>query len=893
MRYLDMESKVRKTLKPRLREAVQPLKPKTVPGKPAAGNDPAAAGVKPVQQNIDPKTGLVKISPNLTGRFETFEHVLDNMIYHHGTSIMLKGTTGIGKTTLVKQLAKLLGLSLIVIEAPHITEEEVINIPFIVFSPLRNTGTAYTDSLSVKEWNVELSQSHLAYQLQEAVRLTDQQYMATVSKFDSNTMALYQAFDGDVGHIPPMIQKIRQKFRVILFIDEFMRQTGHAVRNIMRGILDRKIGNDNMPAGVYTIYASNFSDVGQTVEPLNMNMDFKHIEYKPPTKDEFFHYLIGRFESDQNVKLNPVVINSFYNALSDEHLSFDDLEKEIRTSPRRWEDLLLYINANIPVQSKDDAAALIANIKSNFSSEKDVSSLYEFVVDIVNDIIAKTGGAAFKDTKPLSSGDWRSILRNQIKTKIKLGDARKYVPVVMGNPGIGKTSEMAHICDEMNLRLISINCSTLSSDEITGIPVPKTKKANSPGITTDFAEPALYKKLVSDMDNVTQAFMRDPKVSAEKKKQFQQQRYKYVVFFDELNRVNNSRVFNSLRRVILEKSFNDDVKLPNDVIVVAAMNPNDRGTSELTGHLKDAIDLIDAQPSWSKLLKYLDNRINSPEDEPLKDYSAQAKFMARKIVTEFGETFNRKTTVKRDDRPSKMSSDELPFNLKVEDLELYISPREYTTMFGDIVQGLERLMNRKTPATENDFYRLIVQKIDHTIDGILTKHETESPQFKLAIASWVKSRVPEFMVKKRTSVGLEGMLDLTLEDNTKHLKDDPDFVNYARNFDTNRFNEEMTLYFEKLFEKEKTFYDALLKQKHSKKAFEQGKIQILDDTVDDVSYIVNEIRMAVKAHDLSNEVVDGLETALVNSLTKVLEDEISDDLFNQLHSKILDIFGAK
>ena len=50
------------------------------------------------------------------------EQVLDNMRLKHGTGLLLAGTTGIGKTTFVEDFAKLIGLSLIVIEAPHVTE---------------------------------------------------------------------------------------------------------------------------------------------------------------------------------------------------------------------------------------------------------------------------------------------------------------------------------------------------------------------------------------------------------------------------------------------------------------------------------------------------------------------------------------------------------------------------------------------------------------------------------------------------------------------------------------------------------------------------------------------------------------------------------------------------
>ena len=72
---------------------------------------------------------------------ELVKHYLQHMTLYseEGVSttggIMLSSSAGVGKTTCIKKIAKLLGLGIVVIEAPHIVEETIINIPFIVKLP--------------------------------------------------------------------------------------------------------------------------------------------------------------------------------------------------------------------------------------------------------------------------------------------------------------------------------------------------------------------------------------------------------------------------------------------------------------------------------------------------------------------------------------------------------------------------------------------------------------------------------------------------------------------------------------------------------------------------------------------------------------------------------------
>lgn len=816
---------------------------------------------------IPTQTRMVSISSTAVNtRAKTLEQVLDNMAVQSGTGIILTGATGIGKTTFIKQLGKLLGMNVELIEAPHITEEHLINIPFVTFLPTGATRTGQVD-LDPTKINIALAQSHLASLLKSSKPVPDSQYKGLVQRFDNNTRALYQKLGGNEETIPDEIAELRGRYRTILFLDEYWRQTSMNVRNILRGILNGRIGNDRIPPGVYTIYASNVRDVGQTIEDIPTNADFKMVDFKPPTKDEFFHFLISNAQ-ENNITLNPELVNAFHKALDDSHISYDDAETAIRTSPRRWQQLLLYINANLPVDSKAKAQALLANVEANFRSEDDKSGLHKLVDTVVRDVIEATGGKEFRDEKALDAGQWRSTLEQQIETKIKMGDSRSYVPVVMGAPGIGKTTQMHDVADRLNLRLIVIDASTLTTDDVTGIPVPRREVSEArDDLSVGFAEPALYKRIMQDAQEADQQFLQDPHVPEEKKAAYKKQKFKYLLFFDELNRVGNQNVFNSLRRVILDKSFNDQTHLPGSMIVVAAMNPDDKGTAELTGHLKDAVDLIDAMPSWQAFEAYMDSYENSAR---MSKYPQEARVMSRKLLDGFVETFAIKTGTK------KIPRDARKFNIKLSaDEIMYVSPREYASLYAELVAAVSRELKRLDPDNtqhEKQFYDAAVQKFESTLKWIMEKHKIESPQFLMAVASWLTQQMPQFMIKQRTGASLEAMLDEVLSDPSQHLRDNANFVNYARNFERNKFTEDLLNYINRMVEQEKNKYDIWAKDQVSKKKLEDGKLVVVKELWSKLEAVNEEIYLAAKAFDLSADILDTLDQTVIDALVKISEE---------------------
>ena len=850
----------------------------------APATSPAAATTTTKAAKV---TNKVQVSSSsLDTRTHQLEQVMDNMIISHGTGLMLAGSTGIGKTTFVKQLGRLMGLPVVLVEAPHITEEHLINIPFIVFDPVTKSGHSQSVNVSAQNFHVQLGQSHLATELAKKKAVPDATLLNIMRSADANLKQLWHNMGGDETTIPQEIAEVRSHYRVILFLDEYFRQTSANVRNILRGILNGRIGNDRIPAGTYVIYASNLTDVGQTIEEIPLNADFKKMEYQPPTKEEFMHYFTSKFEKDTGVPLKPEVVSAFDEALKDEHISYDDLNTEIRTSPRRWEQILLYVNASVPVKSEADAAALLSNVKAQFQQGEQVSNLHKMTDDVVRKIIADTSGGQFGDTKALAPKDWRDTLKHQIETKIKLGDSRAYIPVVAGLPGIGKTAQAADVAQKMNMLLVPVDCSTLSADEITGIPVPKSEGHK---MAVEFSEPALYQKIMNDIEEDTAAYMSDPSVSAERKKAFQSQPYKYLIFFDELNRVKSANVFNSLRRVILEKSFNDQTHLPKESIVIAAMNPYDKGTVELTGHLKDATDYVDTAPDWDATVKHWENSV-LPSSK-FASRSDQSKTVATDIVKAFADTFAVKKPMPGHDAASRK------FFIKMGDDTIYISPREYTTMLQDLVAGVDRVV-RKAAGMDSDQYQKALAdaawtKLSSTLSWILDKHQVDSPQFMAMVKGWLTDYSARFLIKTRKAAALEDMLDIVMADPSQHLKDDLDFVNYVNNFQLNQFAEDFENYLQKVFKAGKKPASAILDPTHPKKIMKDDKVLSSGEKTSKVEFLINELRQAAKAHDLSADMVDRMEESVITSLGDLVGSDINIDEFTQLLDKVHEIFPKK
>jgi MoxR-like ATPase len=823
-------------------------------------------------------------SPDFQSQIDFMAGVIDNMLSGANKRILVGGKTGLGKTSFVKQFAKVFGFPTIIVEIPHIVEEQMINIPFVIFDKNGQSSQGYDQVKMEKEGSspkVELGSSYLATKLANLTKLSDVEYRTKVNSYDSTLKELIRQFE---EQYPGTIAKVRSKYDKILFLDEYFRQTTPAIRNILRNILNDRIGNDIIPAGTYVMYASNLEDVSGSIDPQSSHTTFFQKKFKAPTKSQWLSYTVSSAVG-QGVHIKQEVVDAFDKSLKDEHVSYDDLNLEIRTSPRRWSDIFIYINNAFPFKSPDELGILKTTIKKQFQNDQgNTSDLYN-VVEALLARLAIQSNIDPKKVKEVSPEQWRDVLAQQVMTVMQSKGMKKYVPVIQGLPGVGKTAIGGTFENPpYNMRFIPILATTLSRDSVVGIPLPKEQNKQ---MGVEFAKPELAIKIDDDIERANKSYFNrlqkrekegklNGKTAQEAYRDFENQEYKYLIFIDEINRVKDVAIFNSLRRLILEKEFNDQYKLPKGAVVVAAMNPSDLGTIPMTSHFRDAIDLIDVEPSWKDTIKFIKNQVvpylkneYNPSDIAL-DTSLQ-------IVETFPQNFSlgRRRTAKE-------------FYIAIGGSEeLYLSPRDYDNMFKVIVSAIDRVANSlkeqikrgKTFSQDevnNRIIRAAAEVIESTFDDLFYKAGMGTPPgWDDRVLNFLNKIVDVSLQMKSTKAGLGSLLDDVIAGTTQ-LKDDIDFDNYMADYMPAKFQKDFDEYLHNMIK----------------------TTENIQDVVDSLKIIITQFGTAIRENQLNPDVLNRIENTIhvnFNEVLKSTEGSEQEDAARYLaknYSDLLDMLGV-
>lgn len=845
---------------------------------------------------------------------KTLRHMDAMTSGHQVGGILLAGDPGIGKTTFISMLGKLLGMKVIVIEVPHITEEHLINIPFIVFNPQGNKESGTTEITD--DYKLVLAQSNLFTQMTSANAMTDANYLAYMKSAPRHIQELFKALGGDENTIPPSIAEARKNHKSILFLDEYYRQASTRIRNIMRGILNGNIGMHKIPKDVYIMYASNMRDGG--VEQIPSNHQFNVVEYKAASKDDWFNYLVSEYENDSRVTVNHAVMNKFRNILNDDDMSYQDMAAEVRTSPRRWEQLIMYVNNAIPVKSRDEARALITNVRNNFIhyQTEEHSDIANKVTEAVAALINETSGGevtAFGGDQ-LEPHEWRGALQHAVDAQIKAGGTRKHIPVVSGPPGIGKTTQAAAVARSHNLRLIELDVGELYAEDAIGMPIPGERKGDQ--INVKFSVPKLFhqiNKLIEQKDAAYKDALKEEygaEEGAAKWKEYDNQRWKYLIFFDELNRV-DEKTFNALRKVVLEKNFGPSgdkdgglLELPKEAVVVAAINPEGVGTSELTQHFRDVIDVIPAKASWNATKQWLlsKNFKGVPED---------VKKSAMSIIQAFIDKFKTGDTNRK--------AEQQPFYLELGGAELYVSPREYTDMFATIVREMNAALKdvmaepRAGDGIREDIDEAVGDAMEDSLNMIFYKHEVDKEEFMDQLKGWIANMpisMYQGLLTRVANQDTENNLTTTLgkyldgHDLTK-MPDDAMFVNLNNDMNNAQFVDQVRDTMIAKLRSNKAVQEHIVDQSHPKLIMNGDDLKM--DSNQKASLLTNFIHAVLYSlhiHEYANDRLLLVGRSMSNAMTALRKQwtqdgELSEDVLEaatevalELRSDIHDLVSS-
>lgn len=812
----------------------QQLAPAPAPGAqqqaPAAATPPETGAQQPVKKR--------PVKPvNHESLLRNIKRILGDMITTDRGDrpmTMLTGDTGIGKTSFVKLLSKIFGIPELIIEVPQVVGEHIINIPFVI---INNDGkmSAGTDKIDVrdpKKYKVVYGRSYIMGSLDKMKKLSDAEWREHYKNLDDNTRTIVDEIE---SRYPGKIKLIRSKFERILFLDEYLRTAPMAVRNVLRDLMVGQIGSDTVPRGTYILYASNITDSADgSLDDLATHQRFNFADFSPPTKDEWLSFTLSQL-TKENIEIKEDVVESFEKSLRDEHISYNDAETQLRTSPRRWTEIFVYLNQMYPFKDAATAAITYRLMKRQFSetSAKNsrISKAFSDVLEKMIKDLCRKSTISEKDFVTVvtdsSPADFNDALAQNIMVMTQAKGLKKYVPVVLGLPGIGKSTLMASFeKPPYNLRIVTVNSQNLSRDDVVGITLPEESETDGrKEMAVAFSEPPLYiriKKSIEDAEQNYQKYLNKQEAAGkipsakEALDNFNKQEYKYLIFFDEINRISDVTIFNALRRVILEKEFNPDYKLPKTALVVGAMNPDDIATSSMTGHFKDAIEIVDAAPKWKSYVEYLKNNYGPyMVEEGASDAAANT---AIEFVEQFPKVFS----------DSKSDSPHREFYFSIGETQNWISPRDFTKMAGLMMAqfdlGVDEVigLSKRRKLSDNEEIQIIVndvqQVVEGTIKGILKaeKLDLDQPDIYDKINHMLEIIISKNFTKTAETAELDSLLDSIVEGQTTDISDDGDWLNYMSNYQSNTFADEFRGYLKNKFNKSgpdnaQEFNDAMTK----------------------------------------------------------------------------------
>jgi len=506
---------------------------------------------------------------------------------------LLAGDPGSGKTSFVQAMALALDVGLVVIEAPHTSPDHVAPIPYYIY----REGKLFKKDVSATQQSpeVKLAKPKLLTDLmQEYRRWANRQYN------EKRVFPLLQQRFGPhwvemVKENFDLVQEARERYKLIMFLDEFYRVNSPQVANILRNLaLDRQIHGTPLAKGVYVILATNLGDVGVEEIPDHHTFVIKELSYTP---DELKDYWLSSLGVSKDVA--EAVLNVATNE-NGELITGRDTDTDTFASNRRLTHFALILDEAI--RSGDPEAARLAATLAH-------SNFYDPQHEAEHPLgarLSKLVADKLGNPEPFSHKEWQKALEIYIKMVERLGPKYKHTLNIYGPPGVGKSAVLTQLSQKLGAKgVVRIAVPELNPEATVGIPNVDPNSGE-----TSFDNPMLFDKIRKELD-LTDEELRKAREGCPDEEEGEK-KVKYIVFLDEISRPQSPKVFNFIRRMLLDKQVNDDprTRLPCGTLVVTAMNPFDESgaVEELSMHVKDVLDFIPSGVDTAQFVLYMRNK---------------------------------------------------------------------------------------------------------------------------------------------------------------------------------------------------------------------------------------------------------------------------------------------